>query len=289
MDPDHIMQVGMGFFASKTLLSAVGLGVFTELAEEPRSADALGERLGLHARSRRDFLDGLVALGFLERSGDGPDAVYSNAADAAVFLDRNQPTYIGGLLEMANARLYRFWGRPHRGAANRHAAERGQAHRPFPVRGPLRGPGPARAVPRRDGGRLRRELPRARGEVRLQPLYDPHRRRRRDRTAVDCRRAAPPAPALHELRPACRASDRRALDRIGRCRGSGERSRPRLLHRPDTSGRRRDDGDDPARLGPRPEDAPHPRCVRRAPRRRRVHRRGGHHRRRPARRTCSAS
>ena len=60
-------------------------------------------------RSRRDFLDGLVALGFLERSGDGPDAVYSNAADAAVFLDRNQPTYIGGLLEMANARLYRFW------------------------------------------------------------------------------------------------------------------------------------------------------------------------------------
>ena len=59
MGPDHIMQVGMGFFASKTLLSAVELGVFTELAEEPRSADALGERLGLHPRGRRDFLDGL--------------------------------------------------------------------------------------------------------------------------------------------------------------------------------------------------------------------------------------
>ena len=109
MGPDHIMQVGMGFFASKTLLSAVELGVFTELAEEPRSADALGERLGLHPRGRRDFLDGLLALGFLERAGDGPDAVYSNAADTAVFLDRNQPTYIGGILEMANARLYPFW------------------------------------------------------------------------------------------------------------------------------------------------------------------------------------
>jgi hypothetical protein len=108
-DPEHIMQVGMGFFASKTLLSAVELGVFTELASQPSSADGLGERLGLHPRGRRDFLDGLVALGFLERAGDGPDAVYSNAPDSAQFLDRNQPTYIGGILEMANARLYRFW------------------------------------------------------------------------------------------------------------------------------------------------------------------------------------
>jgi O-methyltransferase domain/Dimerisation domain len=109
MDPEHIMQVGMGFFASKTLLSAVELGVFTELASQPTSADGLGERLGLHPRGRRDFFDGLVALGFLEREGDGPDAVYSNAADSAVFLDRNQRTYIGGILEMANARLFRFW------------------------------------------------------------------------------------------------------------------------------------------------------------------------------------
>jgi hypothetical protein len=77
------MQVGMGFFASKTRLSAVEVGVFTELAAEPSSADALGERLGLHHRGRRDFLDGVVALGFLDRPGDGPDAVSSNAADAA--------------------------------------------------------------------------------------------------------------------------------------------------------------------------------------------------------------
>ena len=109
MDPEHIMQVGMGFFASKTLLSAVELGVFTELASQTASADELGERLGLHPRGRRDFFDGLVALGFLEREGDGPDAVYSNAADSALFLDRNQPTYVGGILEMANARLYTFW------------------------------------------------------------------------------------------------------------------------------------------------------------------------------------
>jgi hypothetical protein len=108
-DPGQILEAGMAFFASKTLLSAVELGVFTELASRTDNADGLGERLGLHPRGRRDFFDGLVALGFLEREGDGPDGVYANAPESAVFLDRNQTTYVGGILEMANARLFRFW------------------------------------------------------------------------------------------------------------------------------------------------------------------------------------
>jgi hypothetical protein len=109
VDPEHIMQVGTAFFGSKTLLSAVELGVFTELGVRADTSDGLGERLSLHPRARRDFFDGLVALGFLERDGDEPDAVYSNTPDTAVFLDRNQPSYIGGMLEMANTRLYGFW------------------------------------------------------------------------------------------------------------------------------------------------------------------------------------
>jgi hypothetical protein len=109
MDPGRIMQVGMGFFASKAILSAVELGVFTELAARPATAEELGERLGIHERARCDFFDGLVALGFLERDGDGHDGTYSNAADSDLFLDRDKPTYVGGILEMANARLYPFW------------------------------------------------------------------------------------------------------------------------------------------------------------------------------------
>src|SRR5436190_21867082 len=35
VDPSHIMEVGMGFWASKTLLSAVELELFTKLGEEP--------------------------------------------------------------------------------------------------------------------------------------------------------------------------------------------------------------------------------------------------------------
>ncbi|MDQ3769283.1 MAG: acetylserotonin O-methyltransferase [Actinomycetota bacterium] len=105
--PDGIMQLGMGFWASKTLLSAVELGVFSELAAVgPTDGQALRQRLGLHDRSWRDFLDALVALGMLERE----DGRYANTPETDVFLDRTKASYVGGLLEMANARLYPFWG-----------------------------------------------------------------------------------------------------------------------------------------------------------------------------------
>ena len=104
--PDGIMQLGLGFWGSKTLLSAVEIGLFTELAKDPLDFETLSERLMLHARSARDFLDALVALGMLERDGDR----YANTPETDLFLDRTKPSYIGGMLEMANARLYPFWG-----------------------------------------------------------------------------------------------------------------------------------------------------------------------------------
>jgi O-methyltransferase domain/Dimerisation domain len=104
--PDHIMQVGLGFWASKTLLSAVEMGLFTDLAHHPGDLETLRGRLGLHPRAAHDFLDTLVALGFLERQ----DGVYRNTPSTDLFLDRRKPSYIGGILEMANQRLYPFWG-----------------------------------------------------------------------------------------------------------------------------------------------------------------------------------
>ncbi len=108
--PDAIMHLGLGFWGSKTLLTAIELGVFTELAKGPLEAATLAQRLALHPRSARDFLDALVALGMLQREGDGPGARYANTRDSGLFLDRARPSYAGGMLEMANARLYRFWG-----------------------------------------------------------------------------------------------------------------------------------------------------------------------------------
>jgi hypothetical protein len=110
LDPSHILQVGTGFFASKTLLSAVELGLFTVLDNEPSlSGTEIGDRVRLHSRATYDFLDALVALGFLARVGDGPGGRYSNTPEASAFLSRSSPRYVGGLLEMLNARLFGFW------------------------------------------------------------------------------------------------------------------------------------------------------------------------------------
>ncbi len=103
--PERIIQLGLGFWGSKTFLSAVELGIFTELAKGPLDLGTLRERFGLHERSAHDFLDALVALGMLRRSGKK----YANTPETAFFLDRAKPSYIGGMFEMANARLYPFW------------------------------------------------------------------------------------------------------------------------------------------------------------------------------------
>jgi len=105
LTPDRIMQTGLAFWPSKTLLSAIELGVFTELARGPEGFASLSGRLGLHPRSARDFFDALVATGFLERDGD----TYRNTPATDLYLDQRKPTYIGGMLEMCNRRLYPFW------------------------------------------------------------------------------------------------------------------------------------------------------------------------------------
>jgi hypothetical protein len=105
-NPEHILQVGLGFWASKTLLSAVEMELFTELAKNSEDLETLQRRLGLHPRSAHDFFDALVALKFLERR----DGRYYNTPSTDLFLDKRKPSYIGGILEMANHRLYPFWG-----------------------------------------------------------------------------------------------------------------------------------------------------------------------------------
>ncbi len=104
--PERLLQLGLSFWASKTLLSAVELGVFTQLAQGGRTASELRHVLGINERSAEDFFDALVALNMLERE----NGIYRNAPDADVFLDKAKPSYVGGLLEMCNARLYANWG-----------------------------------------------------------------------------------------------------------------------------------------------------------------------------------
>lgn len=109
MDPSRIMQIGMGFWASKVLLTAVNMQIFTLLTKGKLSAQKIGNKLGLHQRSLYDFLDTLVALGFLQRTGLKESAFYSNAEDVDLFLDKNKPSYVGGMLELCNNRLFASW------------------------------------------------------------------------------------------------------------------------------------------------------------------------------------
>jgi hypothetical protein len=108
-DPSPILQAAFGFWSSKVLLTAVEFGLFTKLGARRVTGAELGRELGLHPRGISDFFDALVAMKFLDREGNGPEARYFNTPAGAQYLDRTSPRYVGGILEMLNARLFRFW------------------------------------------------------------------------------------------------------------------------------------------------------------------------------------
>jgi len=109
-DPSMIMQIGMGFWPAKTLLAGIELGLFTTLGHGPATGAEIAEKLQLRSRAVYDWLDALVALRLLDREGSGPEARYRNTVDTGTFLDANSPAQLTGFLQMANARLYGFWG-----------------------------------------------------------------------------------------------------------------------------------------------------------------------------------
>jgi len=109
LTPARILETATAFWPAKVLLSAVELGLFTQLANQPLDNTQLAGTLGIRADRSADFFDALVAMGFLNREGDGPGSRYSNSPETDLFLDRSKPSYTGGMPEMLNARLFGFW------------------------------------------------------------------------------------------------------------------------------------------------------------------------------------
>jgi hypothetical protein len=109
VDVAPILATAFGFWSSKVLLTAVEFDVFTHLAKRRMTGSELGREIGMHPRGVRDFFDALVATGFLNREGNGPEARYFNTPEGTLYLDRASPRYVGGILEMLNARLFKFW------------------------------------------------------------------------------------------------------------------------------------------------------------------------------------
>ena len=108
-NPSAIPQTAFSFWSSKVLLTTVVFGVFTRLANRRLTGAELGAELMLHPRAIADFFDALVAMKFLDREGDGPQSRYFNTPEVSLFLDQNSPRYVGGILVMLNARLFKFW------------------------------------------------------------------------------------------------------------------------------------------------------------------------------------
>jgi hypothetical protein len=109
LDPSAILQTAFGFWNSKVLLTAVELGLFTRLGDGRLTGAELGSQLGLHPRGIKDFFDALVAMKFVGREGEGPQARYFNTPEGLMYLDEKSPRYIGGILTMLNVRLFKYW------------------------------------------------------------------------------------------------------------------------------------------------------------------------------------
>jgi hypothetical protein len=100
-------RLGNAFCHAKLLLAACELGLFADLAEKgPAAESQIQERLGLHSRGCRDFLNALVLLGLLTKE----DGRYGNSAITAKYLVPGGPTYSGGFLHRSDRVLYPAWG-----------------------------------------------------------------------------------------------------------------------------------------------------------------------------------
>lgn len=108
-DPFSIMKTAFGFWESKVLLTAVEMDLFTMLGSGSMTGQEIERQLSLHPRGTYDFLDALVSMGFLDREGDSHEGRYKNTEATRQFLDKNGDSYVGGILEMLNARLFKYW------------------------------------------------------------------------------------------------------------------------------------------------------------------------------------
>lgn len=105
-----VIDTGFAFQQAKVLLAALEFDLFTELEKGSMTGRQIMDSLGLHPRGLWDFLDCLLCMGFLKRDGVGEDALYSNSEESSKYLNRKSSYYAGGLLELADSRLYELWG-----------------------------------------------------------------------------------------------------------------------------------------------------------------------------------
>ncbi len=93
------------FRRSKTMFTAVRLGIFDELERHPQNSAALARILNLHEGATGRLLDGCVSLGLLEREADK----YRNCQITSTYLVSGSPDTFSGYIKYSDESLYKLW------------------------------------------------------------------------------------------------------------------------------------------------------------------------------------
>ncbi|PWU80097.1 MAG: hypothetical protein DLM72_13860 [Candidatus Nitrosopolaris wilkensis] len=118
ISPSPIMQMATGFWVSKTLMTAVKLGVFTKISAYQKNNN--GKSMTLRefqniirieeSRPAEAFTTALVSLGLLKViKNNNWEKAFANSEVSSTFLDKSNSTYIGDVISMFDERLYKRW------------------------------------------------------------------------------------------------------------------------------------------------------------------------------------
>lgn len=93
--PGTLLETSGAYWKTCVLHAAVQLDVFTVMEDQRLSAEAVAEKLQADPRALAMLLNALTAMNLLEKSG----GLFANTPEAARFLSRNSPAYIGYIIK----------------------------------------------------------------------------------------------------------------------------------------------------------------------------------------------
>jgi acetylserotonin O-methyltransferase len=104
-DVSVVLELLQAFRLSKTMFTALQLGIFDQLASGPYTVQQLAECLKLNEGALKRLLDGCVSLSLLEHDG----AEYHNSPTAMRFLVSDSPATLAGYVRYSDQSLYKLW------------------------------------------------------------------------------------------------------------------------------------------------------------------------------------
>src|SRR3990172_9296559 len=90
--PTQTQHAFLSYWKTQVISTAIRLDIFTPMDLAPMSVNTLGAKMGCSPRGTAALLDGLVALGLVNRDDKG---LYRLTDESSHFLVKGKPDYIG--------------------------------------------------------------------------------------------------------------------------------------------------------------------------------------------------